>query len=75
MVSVGPRGTQPVKFTVSRAQPGTYTVDIGGQKGSFTVLGAYSSNSCASTAAGLIATLIAGLLVIVVVMLFRRRAY
>jgi Leucine-rich repeat (LRR) protein len=74
-VSVGPRGTQPVKFTVSRTQPGTYTVDIGGQKGSFTVLGAYSSNSGASTAAGLIATLIAGLLVIVVVMLFRRRAY
>jgi hypothetical protein len=26
----------PVIFTLSRSQPGTYTVDIGGQKGSFT---------------------------------------
>ena len=40
MVSVGPLGTQPVKFTVTEAQPGTYTVDIGGQMGSFIILGA-----------------------------------
>jgi len=39
MVSVGPQATQPVKFTVSRSQPGTYTVDIFDQNSSFTVLG------------------------------------
>jgi hypothetical protein len=39
MVSVGPQATQPVKFTVSRSQPGTYSIDIGGQKGSFTISG------------------------------------
>jgi hypothetical protein len=39
MVSVGPKATQPVKFTVSRSQPGTYSVDILDQTGSFTVPG------------------------------------
>lgn len=28
----------PVMFTLSRSQPGTYTVDLSGQKGTFTVL-------------------------------------
>ena len=75
MISTGPQATQPVKFTVTRAEPGTYSVDIGGQKGSFTVLGAHGRTSNASTVIGLIAALITGLLVTVVVMLFRRRAY
>ncbi len=75
MISAGPQATQPVKFTVTRAEPGTYSVDIGGQKGSFTVLGAHGRTSNASTVIGLIAALITGLLVTVVVMLFRRRAY
>jgi hypothetical protein len=39
MVSVGPQATQPLKFIVSRSQPGTYTVDIFNQNGSFTVVG------------------------------------
>ncbi len=39
MVSVGPRATQPIKFTVTKSKPGTYTVDIGSQRDSFTVLG------------------------------------
>jgi hypothetical protein len=42
MVSVGPQATQPVKFTVSRSQPGTYSIDIGGQNGSFTISGTES---------------------------------
>jgi hypothetical protein len=42
MVSVGPQATQPLKFTVSRSQPGTYSIDIGGQKGSFTISGTES---------------------------------
>lgn len=40
MVSVGPQGTQPVKFTIAKTQPGTYTVSIDDQRGSFTVNGA-----------------------------------
>ncbi len=37
IVSVGPQATQPVKFTVSRSEPGTYSIDIYDQSGSFTV--------------------------------------
>jgi phosphodiesterase/alkaline phosphatase D-like protein len=39
-VSVGPQGTQPVEFTVTKAQPGTYIVNIGGNRDSFTILAA-----------------------------------
>ena len=77
MVSVGPHGTQPVKFTVTRNQPGTYAIDIGGQKGSFTILGT-SGVANTSINGGLIAILIVGILVIVVSTLlildFRRSA-
>ena len=44
MVSVGPQGTQPVKFTITKAQPGIYVVNIGDQKSSFVVAGAGSSS-------------------------------
>ena len=78
MVSVGPQGTQPVKFTVAIAQPGTYTVDIAGQKGSFTILGAGGSSAATPASGGIIAMLVVGVLVIVVSTLlildFRRRA-
>jgi len=40
MVVVGPGATQPVQFTISKAQPGTYTVAIGGNRARFTVIGA-----------------------------------
>ena len=75
MVSVGPLGTQPVKFTVTRAQPGTYNVDILGKSGSFTILGASSSTASSSKNSGLIALLIIGTLVLatVVVLLISRR--
>ena len=65
MVSVGPHGTQPVKFTVTKAQPGTYTVDIPGQRGSFTINGAGGTTG-KPVNGGLIAILIVGILVIVV---------
>ncbi len=73
-VSVGPQGTQPVKLTVTKAQPGTYTVDIGGQKGSFVVLGA-GGTAGAPVSGGLIAILIMGVLILatVVVLLISRR--
>ncbi|MGD0353402.1 MAG: choice-of-anchor U domain-containing protein [Dehalococcoidia bacterium] len=75
-VSVGPQATQPVKFTVTRAQPGTYTVDIGGQKGSFTILGTGSSTTGTSASDLMIGILIIGALIIATVvallLIFRR---
>ena len=75
MVSVGPQGTQPVKFTVTRAQPGTYSVDILGKSGSFTILGAGGSTSSSSGNSGLIVLLIIGVLVLatVVVLILSRK--
>lgn len=73
-VSVGPQAAQPVKFTVTKAQPGTYAIDIGGQRGSFTVLG-NGSTAHASANVGLILILLMGILILatVVVLLATRR--
>jgi Tol biopolymer transport system component len=57
MVSVGPQATQPVKFTVAKPEPGTYTVDVGGQTVSFTILSPSHSSSSTSRG-GLLAILI-----------------
>lgn len=77
MVSVGPQGAQPVKLTVTKAQPGTYTVDIGGQRGSFVVLGAGGTGGSPGSG-GLIVILIMGVLilatVVVLMLTFRRPA-
>jgi hypothetical protein len=78
MVSVGPQVAQPVKFTVTKAQPGTYEVNIGGQRGSFTILGASSSTAGTHASVGLIAILVTCLLIIVTIVMlmltFRRTA-
>ena len=77
MISVGPQGTQPVKFTVTRAQPGTYSIDIGGQKGSFIVTG---SGGTARTPVngGMIAIMVVSVLVLItavaLVLTYRRPA-
>jgi hypothetical protein len=77
MVSVGPQATQPVKFTVTRANPGTYSVDIGGQTGSFTVLGA-SGYAGVPMSGGWIAIIVIGVLIpinaVVLVLTLRRAA-
>jgi hypothetical protein len=65
MVSVGPQGTQPVKFTVTKAQPGTYTVSIGRQQESFAVLGS-GTTAKPSVNGGMIAISIVAVLVIMV---------
>jgi Leucine-rich repeat (LRR) protein len=76
MVSVGPQSSQPVKFTVARSQPGVYNIDIGGQKGSFTVFGANGNTTHNAAVAMALATILTlGLLLILVVVLLRRRAY
>jgi predicted outer membrane repeat protein len=69
MVSVGPHASQPVKFTVTRAQPGTYSVDIAGQSGSFTILGNGNRTSTSTTNVGLIGILIIGFMVAIVIVL------
>jgi hypothetical protein len=67
MVSVGPQATQPVKFTVTRSEPGTYTVAIDGQRDSFSVLGSGGSNAKAPVNSGLIAIILVGALILVAV--------
>jgi hypothetical protein len=72
MVSVGPRATQPVKFTITKAESGTYDVDVGGQTGSFTILGAGSRTTSTSSNGGLIIIVIVGMIILstVVVLIF-----
>jgi hypothetical protein len=74
MVSVGPQASQPIKFTVTRAQPGTYTVAILDHSGSFTILGAEGTTG-APVNVGLIVILVIGVLIIasVMVLLLSRR--
>ena len=71
-VSVSAGGTQPVRFTVTKAQPGTYTVAVGGDRARFTVIGAGlersvgSANGLAVALATFVLVLVAGLLLLVV---------
>jgi len=44
-VSVGPGGSYPVKFTVAKAEPGTYVATIDGHELDFVVLGDQTSKS------------------------------
>jgi hypothetical protein len=76
MVSVGPGGTYPVKFTVTKDQPGQYVATIDGHQADFVVLGDKTSKSSSSTAP--IIFVLAGIMVLVVVAVtifsFRRSA-
>jgi hypothetical protein len=73
MVSVGPKATQPVKFTVNRSQPGTYSVDILDQNSNFTVLGAGGNTGGKTVNSGMIILIaLAGLVLVVAVILVMR---
>jgi hypothetical protein len=75
MVSVGPMASQPVKFTVTRDQPGTYTVDIVDKSSSFTIVGDKAAGSTSGqNSTGLIILSLIGVLIVasVVVVLLRR---
>jgi hypothetical protein len=74
MVSVGPKATQPIKFTITKAQPGTYNVAILDQSSSFTLVGD-AGTARAPVNGGLIAILVIGMLVLasVMVLLLSRR--
>jgi hypothetical protein len=75
MISVGPQASQPVKFTVTRDQPGTYTVDIVDQSGSFTILGDKAGSTSGQNSTGLIILVLIGVLIVVsVIVLLMRRA-
>jgi hypothetical protein len=71
MVSVGPMASQPVKFTVTRDQPGMYTVDIVDKSSSFTILG---DSATGQNSTGLIILALIGVLIVasVVIVLLRR---
>jgi hypothetical protein len=71
-ITVESGGNRPVYFTVSRSQPGTYSVYIGGtQAGSFTVDDAIDPNMILFISC----TLIAFSLILGIVYILRRREY
>ena len=55
-VSVSPNAAHPVTFTVTKSQPGTYTVAIGNQQGSFTVIGEGSTTTSSNGTSGALPT-------------------
>jgi hypothetical protein len=65
----------PVDFVVTRSQPGTYSYDLGGQKGSFTVLEAQTSSGSPASGAVIALLVLVALVVsvaIVLILTFRR---
>lgn len=75
MVEVSPGTAYPVKFTVTKSQPGTYTVNIGDKRGSFIVLGT-TSGSGQDTRGGQILvalTTVIVLLLCLMILVARRR--
>jgi hypothetical protein len=73
MVSVGPLTSQPVKFTVARSQPGTYSVDVGVQQGSFIVLGNEKYGGTPVNASLIVILAFGVVAVIIVLMIVLRR--
>ena len=65
LVTVGPGGSRPVKFTVTKAEPGTYTVIMGSQRASFLVTEGTAGGI--STDGGVIVMILLGFLVIAVI--------
>jgi len=74
-VEVSPGTAYPVKFTVTKAQPGTYTVNIGDQKSNFIVTDAGSSPSAGMSEGLLLVIAMAAIatLVLLLIIVSRRR--
>ena len=74
LVTVGPGGSRPVKFTIAKDQPGTYTVILGNQRASFLVT---EDTASTSVDGGTIVMILLGFLVlaffIVVAFSYRRK--
>jgi hypothetical protein len=77
LVTVGGGSSRPVKFTVTKAEPGTYTVIMGSQRASFVVAEGEAKAATPEMSDGTIAMLLLGLVVvafvIIVALAFRRR--
>jgi len=73
-IEVSPGTAYPVKFTVTRSQPGTYDVAIDNQRASFTMLGT-GGTTHAPLNTGLIALLLMGVLLLatVVILILSRK--
>jgi len=73
---VGGGSSRPLKFTVTKAEPGTYTVIMGSQRASFVVT-ADKAKSAAPVDGGAIVMLLLGALVVALIILvmlsFRRK--
>ena len=63
-VSVGPGASYPVKFTIIKSQPGTYSAKIDSQQSNFTILSAGRTTG-KNASGGLIALIIMGALILV----------
>ena len=68
----------PLKFTIYREQPGTYEVDVNGQKTFFTIIGEGTKTGLSSGNTNLLALILWGILVLAVIaaltiVLIRRR--
>jgi len=75
-IEVSPGSAYPVRFTVTKSQPGTYDVAIENQKASFTVLGGTTSKAPVSGGLIVLITMAVLILATVVVLMisFRRPA-
>ena len=71
-VTVEPLSTCPVNFLVTRDVPGTYTVTIGSQQSSFSIVGAGGGTTGSPVSSGLIAIMIVGILIIATVVVLIR---
>jgi len=75
LIAVGPGGSRPIKFTVTKAEPGSYSVIVGKQRASFMVK--EDSASTTSADGGTIAVIILAILftavLIVLLFSFRKR--
>ena len=74
-IEVSPGTAYPVRFTVTKSKLGKYSVDINGQRGSFTILGV-GSRQGGGAIEGLLLAVATGVIVILlglVIIIARRR--
>ena len=76
LVAIGPHSSALVRFNVTKAQPGTYTVQVGDKQDSFTILGSGSGTSGTPAPGAMMAILLLLVLIlataVVLVLSFRR---
>jgi Leucine-rich repeat (LRR) protein len=73
IIEVSPGTAYPVKFIVTKSQPGTYTVNIGDKKGSFIILGSGRPVRDMREGPALVAAMVVIVLLFCLVILIARR--